>query len=126
MSEKPMRISEAANQCGLSIDTIRYYEKEGLLPEVPRSSDGQRRFTAESVDWLILLGSLRETGMAMTTMSRFAALYRDGDRTIPERRQILRQHSEQLSRRRQEVDRCEELLSYKLKMYDKREAEPRS
>ena len=121
-----MRISEAADQCGLSIDTIRYYEKVGLLPEIPRGSDGQRRFTAENIDWLILLGSLRETGMAMNTMSRFAALYRDGDRTIPERRQILLQHSEQLFQRRRELDRCEELLSYKLRMYDKREAEPLS
>lgn len=118
-----MRIAEAANQCGLNIDTIRYYEKSGLLPEISRGTDGKRCFTAENIDWLTLLGSLRNTGMSMKTMARFATLYNEGDHTIPEHRQILVQHSDQLSRKRQELDRCEELLSYKLTMYDGREAE---
>lgn len=121
-----MLIAEAADRCGLNIDTIRYYEKSGLLPEIPRGADGKRRFSAENIDWLTLLGSLRDTGMSMKDMSRFAALYREGDRTIPERRQILIQHSKQLSRKRQKLDQCEELLSYKLKMYDRREAERKS
>ena len=116
-----MRIAEAANRCGLSIDTIRYYEKSGLLPDIPRGTDGKRRFTTENIDWLILLGSLRDTGMPIKTMARFAALYRDGDHTIPERRQILLRHSDQLNRSRLELDRCEELLSYKLTMYDRHE-----
>jgi MerR family transcriptional regulator, aldehyde-responsive regulator len=117
-----MRIAEAADQCGLNIDTIRYYEKSGLLPEIRRGTDGKRRFTAENIDWLVLLGSLRDTGMSMKVMALFADLYRQGDQTIPERRQILLQHSEQLNRKRQQLDRCEELLSYKLKRYDEREA----
>ena len=116
-----MRIAEAAKQSGLNIDTIRFYEKSGLLPEIPRGSDGQRRFSAENIDWLILLGSLRDTGMAMKTMAQFAALYRQGDHTIPGRRAILLEHAELLSRKRQELNRCDELLSYKLKMYDQRE-----
>ena len=117
-----MRIAEAANRCGLSIDTIRYYEKSGLLPQIPRGVDGKRRFSTEIIDWLILLGSLRDTGMPMKTMARFAALYRDGDQTIPERRKILRDHSQHLKRRRQDLARCQKLLSHKLDMYDKREA----
>ena len=112
-----MRIAEAADRSGLSIDTIRYYEKSGLLPEIERGPDGQRRFSAENIEWLTLLCSLRETGMPMKTMHRFAALYRSGDRTIPERKEILLAHSEHLKKRRADLDRCEEILTRKLALY---------
>ena len=113
-----MRISQAASASGLSIDTIRYYEKLNLLPRIVRGEDGKRCFSAENVDWLILLASLRETGMPLKRMRHFAGLYRKGEKTIPERRQILVDHSRHLDSRRKAVDRCAELLAYKLKRYD--------
>ena len=112
-----MRITEAAKSSGLSVDTIRYYEKSGLLPTIRRGPDGHRAFSGENIDWLTLLFWLRETGMPMKTMSRFAALYRDGDETIPERKEILLTHSDYLKKRRTDLDRCEDILSYKLAMY---------
>lgn len=119
--EQAMRIAEAACRSGLSIDTIRFYERSGLLPEIARGADGKRSFTTENIDWLVLLGSLRDTGMPMKTMSRFAALYRSGDKTVAERRQILAEHSDHLKRKRRELDGCQKLLSYKLSMYDQLE-----
>lgn len=113
-----MQISEAARQAGLSIDTIRFYEKSGLLPPIPRGSDGRRRFSPENVQWLILLASLRATGMPMREMRHFAGLYRDGDARIPERRQMLQDHAARLGARRAELDRCADLLAYKLAQYD--------
>lgn len=113
-----MRIAEAASKSGLSIDTIRYYEKFAMLPEIQRGPDGQRRFSAENVEWLSLLSSLRDTGMSIKTMRRFAALYRAGDHTIPERKEILMAHSERLKKRRADLDRCEKLLAYKLSIYE--------
>lgn len=116
-----MRIAEAADQSGLSIDTIRYYEKAGILPAIIRGRDGQRRFSTENIEWLTLLYWLRETGMPMKTMHRFAALYQVGDQTIPERKQILLAHAEHLKKRRADLDRCEGVLAYKLAMYRKYE-----
>ena len=115
-----MRIGEAAARSGLGIDTIRFYEASGLLPEIPRGGDGQRRFSAEAVEWLILLGSLRDTGMPLETMRRFAALYRAGDGTMSERREILVAHRFQLDRRRAQLDRCDALLDRKIALYDSR------
>ena len=112
-----MRIAEAAHRSGLNIDTIRYYEKSGILPEIRRGADGQRRFSTENIEWLTLLFWLRETGMAMKTMYRFASLYRAGDHTIPERKQVLLAHAEHLKKRRADLDRCEEMLAYKLAIY---------
>ena len=112
-----MRIAEAACRSGLSIDTIRYYEKSGIIPEVERGCDGQRRFSAESVEWLTLLYWLRETGMPMKTMRRFAHLYHAGDKTIGERKKVLLMHSEHLKKRRADLDRCEEVLAHKIAIY---------
>ena len=113
-----MRIAEAASKSGLSIDTIRYYEKSEMLPVIPRGPDGKRRFSTENVEWLSLLSSLRDTGMSIRTMRRFAALYREGDHTIPERKEILVAHSKHLKKRRADLDRCEKLLAYKLSIYE--------
>jgi MerR family transcriptional regulator, aldehyde-responsive regulator len=115
-----VRIAEASTCCGLSIETIRYYEKSGILPNISRGPDGHRKFSTENVDWLVLLGSLRETGMAMKTMSVFAAHYRAGDHTIPDRKKILLEHSANLLRRRAALNRCEELLAYKISIYERR------
>ena len=112
-----MRIAEAALRCGLSVDTIRYYEKSGIVPEIRRGPDRQRRFSQENIDWLTLLFWLRETGMPMKTMHRFASLYQAGDHTVPERKQVLLAHAEHLKKRRADLDRCEQVLARKLAIY---------
>ncbi len=112
-----MRIAEAASRSGLGIDTIRYYEKSGILPEIRRGTDKQRRFSVENIEWLTLLYWLRETGMPMKTMHRFATLYHTGDHTIPLRKEILLEHSEHLKKRRTDLDHCEKMLAYKLSIY---------
>lgn len=113
-----MLIAEAAAACGLSIDTVRYYERSSMLPTIARSSDGHRRFSRENVDWLTVLYWLRATGMPMRVMRRYAVLVHSGDHTIPERKAILLEHGCQLARRREELDRCEALLAYKLSAYE--------
>jgi DNA-binding transcriptional MerR regulator len=112
-----MQISEAAAICGLSADTIRYYEKSGMLPEISRDTAGHRFFSKADLEWLTLLYWLRETGMAMKQMRRFTRLAKAGPKTVPERRQILMEHSEQLGERRKLLDRCEAVLAVKIASY---------
>jgi DNA-binding transcriptional MerR regulator len=116
-----MRISEASEKSGLGVDTIRYYEKSGMLPEIRRSADGHRRFSAENIDWLTLMYWLRQTGMTMKTMHQFAQLYRAGAHTTPERKRVLLAHAACLKRRRADLDRCEEILGHKIAIYRDRE-----
>lgn len=113
-----MRISEAAAACGLSADTIRYYEKCGMLPEIRRGADGQRRFSKETIDWLTLLFWLRETGMPMRQMRRFTTLAQAGRETMAERRRILSDHAQELRKRRALLDKCEAVLAVKIASYD--------
>jgi DNA-binding transcriptional MerR regulator len=113
-----MKIAEAAKRTGLSISTIRYYEKSGLCPAIKRGNDGNRRFTATDTDWLSLLASLRTTGMSLSNTRAFAALYALGDETIPQRKAALLNHRQSLEDRQKELDRCREILNRKLNKYD--------
>lgn len=112
-----MNISEIAQRTGLNVSTIRYYEKSGLCPTIGRGRDGRRWFSANDVEWFLLLASLRETGMALSDMRAFAALYASGDATVPQRREALLAHQRSLLDRQAELDKCRAILDRKLQKY---------
>ncbi|HLU73112.1 MAG TPA: MerR family transcriptional regulator, partial [Nonomuraea sp.] len=84
--------AEVVEETGFTLDTLRYYEKIGLLERVERNAAGQRRFTEQDVGWLGMLRCLRDTGMPIAQMLRFAELTRAGDHTIPDRIKLLEDH----------------------------------
>ncbi|WP_027343227.1 MerR family transcriptional regulator [Hamadaea tsunoensis] len=85
--------SGAATRSGFSLDTLRYYERIGLLSGVVRSSSGHRVFTDGDLEWLGVLRCLRDTGMPISDMQRYAELARDGEQTLTERLNLLREHA---------------------------------
>jgi DNA-binding transcriptional MerR regulator len=87
---------QVAEQTGFSLDTLRYYERIGLLDDIARNSGGQRVFTEEDVAWLRILRCLRDTGMPIQRMVRYAELARGGDETVAERLEVLREHDEDI------------------------------
>jgi len=101
--DKHYSIHEVAELTGLSIDTLRYYERIGLLEPVTRASSGHRRYSQKDVDWIGLLINLRETGMPLAQMQHFAALRRQGDATAAERLSILEQHQQALEQQMQKL-----------------------
>ncbi|QBF32522.1 MerR family transcriptional regulator [Thalassococcus sp. S3] len=113
-----MKISEIAERTGLTISAIRYYEMSEICPPIARDPDGTRVFSPTDLDWLLLLSSLRKTGMPTAEMQRFAALYRRGNETVPDRKQMLIAHAERLRERRAELENCADLLRRKLARYD--------
>ncbi|GAB3442791.1 MerR family transcriptional regulator [Actinophytocola sediminis] len=90
---------QVAEQTGFTIDTLRYYERVGLLDDIERDSGGRRVFTEDDLNWLRILRCLRETGMPIARMVRFAELARGGDETIAERLQVLEEHDEDINRK---------------------------
>lgn len=116
-----MNIKQAATTSGLSVDTIRFYEKAGMLPAIARDARGWRRFDAGAVEWLRNLERLRATGMPMADMRRFAGLVHTTDAATPgaaaERLGILHTHAERLAARRREVDACQAYLDHKIGVY---------
>ncbi|WP_245712177.1 MerR family transcriptional regulator [Glycomyces sambucus] len=85
-------IGECARRSGFTMDTLRYYERIGLIGDIARTATGQRRFNDEHLEWLGVLKCLRDTGMPVEQMHRFATLVRDGDHTIAERIALLEDH----------------------------------
>lgn len=90
---------EVADRTGFSLDTMRYYERIGLLDGVARDPAGRRIFTEADVDRLGLLRCLRATGMPIARMLRYAELARAGDTTLPERIALLEEHDREVERR---------------------------
>jgi DNA-binding transcriptional MerR regulator len=86
-------VSQAAEQIGVSIDTLRYYEREGLL-ETARTESNHRRYSEGDLGWIRILTCLRDTGMPIRKMREFAALVRQDESNIPERVRILESHRE--------------------------------
>jgi len=84
--------SQAAEHSGFSLETLRYYERIGLLDDIDRAPSGHRRFRDEDLEWLGVLRCLRDTGMPIAQMRRYAALARCGDATLRERMDLLTEH----------------------------------
>lgn len=119
MTEHPesMTISEAAAAAGLTPDTLRYYEKAGLILHRPeRSSSGQRRYTPDDLRWLGTLVMLRRTGMPIRNMTRFVELYREPG-SEPERLRILQDHRERVLEELAEVQTHLTAIDKKIDFY---------
>ena len=84
--------SQAAEQSGFSLDTLRYYERIGLLDDIDRAPSGHRRFRDQDLEWLGVLRCLRDTGMPIAQMRRYAELARGGQATLTERMRLLTEH----------------------------------
>jgi DNA-binding transcriptional MerR regulator len=110
---------EAAEKCGLTQDTLRWYERIGLLDRIDRTPDGRRRFSDADLDWLMLLSRLRATGMPVRDMLRYAELVRSGAGE-QERVDLLRRHRERVRQGLLEQQECLDLLDAKIGNYCRR------
>ena len=112
-------ISEAAEKCGLSQHTLRWYERIGLLGPVARDANGRRRFSDGDLDWLDLITRLRETGMPVSDMQRYAELVRSGAGEA-ERLELLKRHRAEVRRALAAQRETLRLLDAKIDTYARR------
>ena len=112
-----MSIAEAASAAGVSVHTLRYYERAGLLAPIVRNGSGHRRYTPDDVEWITVCTKLRATGMPIRRIRRYAELVREGDGNEDERLDLLEAHREEVRRRLRELRRNLELIDYKIELY---------
>lgn len=98
-----LSIAQMARRSGLSPHTLRYYERIGLIAPTRRAANGHRRYRAADIAWVEFLTRLRDTGMPIRQMKRYADLRAQGDETAAARRTLLQAH------RRHIADRIERL-----------------
>ncbi|GAA2064834.1 MerR family transcriptional regulator [Catenulispora yoronensis] len=84
--------AQTVEMSGFSLDTLRYYEKIGLIEPVQRAAGGHRRYSEDDIGWLDMLRCLRGTGMPIAQMHSFAVLAREGDDTVADRLALLEEH----------------------------------
>ena len=121
MTDQPdqLSIGQVAERTGLSVHALRFYEHEGVfLTPIRRAAGGRRVYTEDDVDWLTLCTILRGAGMPLADIRRYGELVRAGDGNEPERLALLRQHQERVREQREKLDRCLDLIGFKIGVYE--------
>ena len=112
-------IAEAAGRLGLTADTLRYYERDGLLVETPRRApSGHRRYTENDLGWILLITRLRATGMPIRRVRAYADLCRQGEGNELARLELLYQHRDQVLAQLAEVTDHLEAINRKIGAYE--------
>jgi DNA-binding transcriptional MerR regulator len=110
-------IAEVAERTGLTPDTLRWYEREGMIPHVARGTDRRRRYDEQSVQRIELLVRLRATGMPTSEMREFAELFSGGIETHKRRLEMLLAHRRRIVARQQRLAECLDAVDTKIKFY---------
>jgi DNA-binding transcriptional MerR regulator len=121
--EPTYSIQEVSRQTKLPSSTLRYYEELGLLDPVRRSSSGHRRYTDVDLRRLDLLKRLRLLGMPLEAMCAFVALYRQGNATARQRREILQAHKQKVLAHIAELGEMLEFIDQKIAIYHEQETD---
>ncbi|MEC3951629.1 MerR family transcriptional regulator [Nocardia sp. CDC153] len=111
-------IGEVSERSGLTRDTLRWYERIGLMDYVGRDHSGQRRFSDRDLDWLGFIGKLRLTGMSVADMVKYAELVRAGEHTYPERLEMFRRTRAEVLKQIAELQSTLVVLDYKIALYE--------
>jgi DNA-binding transcriptional MerR regulator len=118
MTNGALTPAQMAERTGVTLDTLRYYEREGLLDDVARATNGHRRYSEDDVLWVEVLRCLRDTGMTIEQLRHYCELGTQGDTTKAERRQILVDHRELIEAQITERYEALRLVDHKLSYYE--------
>src|SRR5438477_3676356 len=113
-----LTIQQVAEETGLSVYTLRYYERIGLIHPIGRADNTHRRYTADDIGWIDFLNKLRATGMSIQQMQAYAELQRQGDASLPQRLEMLKEHQHKVEVRMAELQEHLKFIHYKVGIYE--------
>ncbi len=113
-----MTIAEVSKKYDISADTLRYYERIGLIPPVNRSRSGIRDYTEEDCRWVEFAKCMRGAGLQVEALIEYVALFQQGDETVPARKQLLIEQRDQLNERITLLQQTLERLNRKIDGYE--------
>jgi DNA-binding transcriptional MerR regulator len=116
--EEKLTIQQVAEATGLSVHTLRYYERIGLIHHIGRAHNTHRRYTRDDIGWIDFLTKLRTTGMSIQQMVAYAEAQRDGDHTLAERLDMLRDHREKVEAHMRELHEYLDCICHKIEYYE--------
>lgn len=113
-----MTISEVCKKYNLTADTIRCYEKIGLIPTIPRTKNGIRDFDETSCNWVEFIKCMRNAGMEIEILLEYVELFKQGKGTIKARKNLLIEQKEKLLKKQEDINSTIKRLEYKIKLYE--------
>lgn len=113
-----MTIKEVAEKYDITPDTLRYYERIKMIPEVTRTAGGIRDYQESNLQWVELALCMRSAGLPIEAMIEYLQLYQKGDETIPARLELLNNQMEVLKEQRDKIEATMKKLSYKISRYE--------
>jgi DNA-binding transcriptional MerR regulator len=113
-----MKIAEVSEQYGLSVDTLRYYERVGLIPPVQRNAGGIRDYSELDLRRVDFIKCMRSAGLPIEVLIDYVELVQRGDETIDARKEILKEQRALLATRMQEMQKTLDILDHKIEVYE--------
>ena len=113
-----MTIAEVAKKYDISADTLRYYERIGLLPAVRRNKSGIRDYSESDCGWVEFIKCMRGAGLPIEVLIEYISLYQMGESTVEARKELLIEERNNLMKRIEEMQKTLERLNYKIEKYD--------
>ncbi|MDD4320075.1 MAG: MerR family transcriptional regulator [Acidaminococcaceae bacterium] len=113
-----MNISEVSKEYGLSADTLRYYERIGLIPTVPRKKSGLRDYDEKACQWVNFIKCMRGAGLTIETLIEYVKLFQEGKVTIKARKKLLLDQRIELAARIKEMQKVLAMLDHKIDGYE--------
>ena len=113
-----MTIKEVAEKYDISADTLRYYERVGMIPKVTRRPNGIRDYQESDLGWVELAICMRSAGLPIEVMIEYVKLYKEGDNTIPARLELLQEQMNALKEQKAQIESTVERLAYKISKYE--------
>ena len=114
-----MTITEVSKKTGLTADTLRYYERIGIIPPVPRNKSGVRDYDEASCAWVELMKCMRSAGVQIEALIEYSSLYQKGDETLAARKALLIEQRRQLMERMEAMQQSLDRLNAKIEGYEK-------
>lgn len=113
-----MTIKEVSQKYNISQDTLRYYERVGLIPPVPRTEGGIRNYGEKDLNWVELTLCMRSAGVPVEALIEYNRLYQMGDATFAARRDLLQEQLDALEEQKAQLEKTMTRLKYKISRYD--------
>ncbi len=113
-----MTIKEVQEKYGISDDTLRYYERVGMIPPVTRTASGIRNYTEQDLSWVELVLCMRNAGLKIETIIEYVRLFQMGDATFEARLNLLKEQRDALIDQKQKINAMMERLNYKIARYE--------
>ena len=111
-------IGEVANTTGIAISTLRYYDREGMFPNIERSKGGIRVFSDIEIETLRIVECLKTSGLSIKDIKRFLDWCQEGDASLQKRRDMFRERLEAVKRQMEELQKTMDIIKYKCWYYD--------